>query len=209
MAVMEYDAADFTELTALHCIVSGLIAAVPSGFVVDQNVNAADVGGLADRQSVVQGDGQGLFDHHINAVAGSGFDDRSMSCHRGVDEQRLGMARGDQRFKVGEEEGLGQGKLLAVAGAEGGVGIGDAHQFNLFVGGERREKSIDMAMDQTDDGHTEGHHWGLARGLGWKLDRGCAAEGGEQSRNETAAEAGSQTGTLGEHVLVDSPCQEL
>jgi len=56
----------------------------------------------------------------------------------------------------GEEEIGGEMGAVDVVLAEGGVGVGDAYELNLWVGGQVVEEALDVAVDEADDGYSDG-----------------------------------------------------
>jgi hypothetical protein len=83
----------------------------------------------------------------------------------------------------GEEEIGGEMGAVDVVLAEGGVGIGDAYELDLGVGGEIVEEALDLAVDQADYGYTDGRG-GLGGGVVWG-----DAEGEETGGEEEFGEA--------------------
>jgi hypothetical protein len=61
--------------------------------------------------------------------------------------------------------------------AEGGVGVGDAYELDLWVGREVVEEALDVAVDQADYGYSDGGG-GLGGGVVW------GEAGGEEAGRE-------------------------
>jgi hypothetical protein len=57
---------------------------------------------------------------------------------------------------VGEEELVIEMELFGVAVGEGGVGLGDADELDVGVGGESVEKALGVSVDEAYDGNADG-----------------------------------------------------
>ena len=115
----------------------------------------------------------GLLDG--GAVAGDG----------GIDEEGLRVRGLEHRGFGGEEEVGGEVGAGDVLFADGGVGLGDADELDLWVRGEAVEEAGDVAVDEADDGYGD---WG-----------GGLCGGGERGDGE---EEGGEVGAGEGHGLV-------
>jgi len=77
----------------------------------------------------------------------------------------------------GEEEIGGEMGAVDVVLAEGGVGVGDAYELDLGVRRQAMEEALDVAVDEADDGYSDG----------WRRLGGCIVwceAGGEEAGGE-------------------------
>ena len=156
VAVVDDDFAEVAKLAGVGLPDGVGVAGVPRGLVVDEHMDVMLARGLPDREGVVQGGRERLFDHGGHAVAGGEFNDAAVIADRGVDENGVGVLVGEHLFGVGREE-LGIEVISAgVAAGEGGVGLDDGDETGVGVGGECVEKASDVTVDQADDGDADG-----------------------------------------------------
>src|SRR5438445_3186402 len=132
---------------------------------------------MLDGEGVFYGGGEGFFDHHGDVERGGLLDGGAVVGDGGVDEDGLGVRALEHRGFGGEEEIGGEVGAVDVVLAEGGVGVGDAYKLDLGVRREVVEEALDVAVDEADDGYSDGG-WGLG---------GCAVvceAGGEETGGE-------------------------
>ena len=159
-------------------IVRGAIARVPGGLVVDHDLNVSFAGGLFDGASVGDGDGERLFHHHVDFVAGADFNDAAMVECGGVGENHLRMSFGEHVVEVGVEQGFVELVLIGHAGGEGLVGFGDTDDFNSRIVLVGLQESEDVAVSQAGDGDPKGSRLGVG-----------SRHGEEQRQEEHGAKA--------------------
>src|SRR5216683_6759158 len=132
---------------------------------------------MLDGEGVFDGGGEGFFDHDGDVERGGLLDGGAVAGDGGVDEDGLGVGALEHGCFGGEEEIGGEMGAVDVVLAEGGVGVGDAYELDLGVGGEVVEEALDVAVDQADDGYSDG----------WRRLGGCIVwceAGGEEAGGE-------------------------
>ena len=160
---MNHDTADSAKTSSFRFVVGGLVAGIPGGFVIDQDMDAVFTGDFTDGQGVVERDGQRFFNHDGDPVLRGDFDSGSVPGDGGVDQDGLGMGLFDHIGFLAIEEGRGKRVFLLILREKGGVVVGDADQFHVGVVGQVSKKAFNVAMDQSDDGYAEGSGTGLGK----------------------------------------------
>src|ERR1019366_5663983 len=89
VAVVDNDTANGAKAAVFRFVVGGAVAGVPSGLVVDQDLNVVFAGDAADGEGVVERDGEGLLHHDGEAVFAGGFNDLAMIGDGGVGQKGL------------------------------------------------------------------------------------------------------------------------
>jgi hypothetical protein len=77
--------------------------------------------------------------------------------------------------------------------AEGGVGVGDAYELDLGVGGQVVEEALDVAVDEADYGYSD---WGGGLGGGVVSGEGGGENGGGEKEFGKAHRDGLQCNAL-------------
>ena len=187
VAVVDDELAEVADLAFVEDVCGGGVGVVPGGLVVGEDGDVVFFGEALDGEGVFYRCGEGLFDHGGD-VEGSGLlDGGAVAGDGGVDEDGLGMRGLEHRGFCGEEEvvrEVGDGGVLL---AEGGVGLGDADEGDLGVGGEGVEEAPYVVVVEADDGYADG--WGgLGLCCGGKdgggEGGGKEADGGEELRRQ-------------------------
>ena len=148
----------------LKFVISGAIAGVPGGLVVDQDMNMVATGGAANGERVFERDGERLLNHDGDAILRGDFDGMAVFADGGIHQHRLRPARLNHVGHALEVESFRESELAAVLGEERGIGVGDANQVHIAVLGQRVEEALDVAMLQADNGDAEGRLRGKQAG---------------------------------------------
>src|SRR5580704_6065017 len=101
VAVVDDYLANFADGVLVEEVVGGAIAAVPGGFVVDEDGDLGGVGGSFDGAGIFVAHGQRLFHHYRNVVLGTNFYRATMVEGVGVNEGGWGMRGGERFIEVG------------------------------------------------------------------------------------------------------------
>ena len=165
MAVVYDDFADVADGVFVDEIVGGAIAAIPRGFVVDEDRNVCGFRGALDGASVIDADGERLFHHDGDFVFGADFDGADVIVRVGVDENGLGLGGGEEFVEIGVIELGIEIKFRGVAIEDGFVGFGDADEFDVVAIFDVIEETVGVAVGEA--GHCDvegGGGWGLRVG---------------------------------------------
>ncbi len=156
VAVVDDELAEVADFATGEDFGGGGVGVVPGGLVVGEDGDVELFGELLDGEGVVDGGGEGLFDHGGDAEGGGLLDGGSMAGDGGVDEDGLGVRGAEHLGFRGKEDAGRKVGAFDVVLAEGGIGIGDADELELGVGGQASKEAADVPVDEADDGHADG-----------------------------------------------------
>ncbi len=153
-------------------VVGGVIAAIPGGFVVDED---GDVGGFGGgwrscwRGLLRRHDGERLFHHDGDFVLGADFDGAAVAAPVGVAEDGLRVGAGEEFGELGVVELGAEIKFCGLAVEDFAVGFGDAEEFDVVAVFDAGEEAVGMAVGQAG-------HYDFERGGGGGLRAGGDCE---------------------------------
>ena len=152
VAVVYDDFANFADFILVDEIVGGAIAAVPGGFVIDEDVDVSAFRGGLHGVGVFVAHGERLFHHDGNFVIGAGFDDVAVVECVGVDEDGLRLGLVEHVLYVGEEKVWRETVFLRGEFGEFYVGFSDADDLDVGAALVGPEKAADVAVNEPGDG---------------------------------------------------------
>ena len=133
------------------------VAAVPGGFVVDEDGGLVTLGGVLDGAGVLHVDGERLLHHDGNTARGGGFDDFGVGESVTEDGDGFGLGGVEHFVEICEEliglEVVGFGVFFE----QGGFGVPDGDDGDIggaALGGA--EEAGDVAVVESGDGDAEG-----------------------------------------------------
>ncbi len=185
VAVVNDNFANLADFVFVDEIVGGAIAAIPRGFVIDEDGNVGGFCRALDGVSVVDADGERLFHHDGDFVFGADFDGADVIVRVGVDEDGLRLRGGEQFVKIGVVHLGVEIKFCGVAIEDGFVGLGDADEFDVVAIFDVREEAVGVSVSEAGHGNSES-------GSGLRLSgRGdCGEEGEREDKNRCANHRG-------------------
>jgi hypothetical protein len=118
-------------------------------------MDLAGLRGFLHGECVFQADGQGLLHHDVNAVTGANFDYATVVIGVGINEDNLGVHFRDHVLKVGEYLRCPEAVAPGCHGKNGSIGFHKADDLDLSAAPVLIEESVNMAVDQPDDGYAK------------------------------------------------------
>ncbi len=155
VAVVHDDFANFADFVFVDEIVGGAIAAIPRGFVIDEDGNVGGFRGALDGVRVVDADGERLFHHDGNFVFGADFDGADVIVRVGIDEDGLRLGGGEEFVEIGVVELGIEIKFCGVAIEDRFVGLGDADEFDIVAIFDVIEEAVGVAVGEAGHGDAE------------------------------------------------------
>src|SRR5215470_3480321 len=132
----------------MNTLERSVIAAVPGGLVIHQNLDAAGAGGLLHGSCIFETDSQWLFHHDVYAMTGADFHHLAMVVRVGVGQHSFRMRLFEGILQVGKKELLLQSKTGSVLGSQFLIGLGDAHDMKIRTVLIVLEKSFGVSVHQ-------------------------------------------------------------
>jgi hypothetical protein len=159
MTVVNDDFAYFADRVLVDEIVSGVIAAIPSGLVVDEHGDFGGACGTLDGAAVFDTYGERFFHHHWDAVPGANFCGAAVAIGIGVDQDGLRVSSRDHFVEIGMVQIRIEGEFGGVAIEERAVRLRDANDLYVVAIFSAREESLRMAVRESGHGHAQRSCW--------------------------------------------------
>jgi len=138
-------------------VVGGAIAAVPGCFEVYEDLNFSTLSGGLYGLGVFVADGEGLFHHDGDTMAGAGFDYGAMIECICVNENGLRLGFVEHVLDIREEKVWSETEFLGDEFREFFVGFGDADDLDVRAALILLEKAANVAMNESSDSDAQ---WG-------------------------------------------------
>lgn len=131
MPIIHERLANRAELAGVGGADSFGVGGVPCCFVVGEDVHVLLARDLANGEGVLEGGGQGLLDHGVDAVGGCCLDGLSMVEDCGVNENGIGLLRRQHGLEVRVEKTGGEVVIVGVLLGQGCVWLGYAYELGV------------------------------------------------------------------------------
>ena len=180
----------------MHQVVSRVVAAIPGRFIVHQHMNPGGVCRFFHRERVLQADGQRLFHHDVNAVAGTDLHHAPVVERIRVNQNGLRMHFRQHLFEIGKEHVGGKVVSGGILRQELLVWLGDSYDRNLRTVQRSLQESVDVSMNQANDSDAErsGRLGGRLTVTKGRNKRCSEQDSGDDPGHEDPPRAQNQTG---------------
>ncbi len=176
MAVADDDFANIAEFAFIEEIFSEGVAGIPSGFVIDKDVNLRRAREFGHAERVVIADGERFFHHDVNVRFSAGFDSVEMFEGVGIADDAFRFDVGEHLFGGGEIKIGAEVVLFGVFVEQGAVWFGDADDLDVVTLEGVVEEAGHVTVSETDDRDFE---W--RRGVGGECEQGKEENAGHDS----------------------------
>ena len=135
--------------------------------------------GLPDGERVIKRDGEGFLHHGGDVVLRRCFHHAAVILDGGVDKDCVGLLFIEHRLEVGVGGRGLEVVLLLVLLCERDIWLDDGNKLRIGGLGQRTEKALDVAVDETHDGDANGCGFLGGRGGGCREDAGDEEQTGK------------------------------